>query len=296
MMTVGIVGVGQMGAPMAKNLLEAGYSVNVYDINEQQMDRLALAGAKKTANGRDLAARSDVVMTVLTWPKVVEEAVLGKDGVLDGLQRGAILIECSSTDHETSIRIGEKVEAAGRRYVEVALRGRNHLVESKELRFLTAGKRETVQECEPILLAIGKKALYTGDLGSAKLLKIAGAMLNAAETAVTWEVLAWCLQNGIAREGFLAILEERDPRRVGHIAEILNGKLETSPSWVAKDLYHGVKIAGAKEIPTPILSAVNALTNIAQSQNEKGYRYSEMLWKFYERMLRESKGPPSNPA
>jgi len=289
MTTIGIIGAGQMGAPMGKNLLKAGYPVNVYDIDKKQMDSMAEAGAKKARDARDLAARSDVVMTVLTWPKVVEEVVLGKGGVLEGLRKNAILIECSSTDHETSIEIGKKVEAAGCRYVEAALRGRYHLVESKELGFLTAGKRETVEECEPILLAIGRKALYTGDLGSAKLLKIAGAMLNAVETAVTWEVLAWCLQNGIAREGFLEILRERSPGRVEHIAQILNGQLETSPSWVAKDLYHGVKIAGAKEIPTPILSAVNALTNLAQQQNAEGYRYSEMLWKFYERTLGESK-------
>lgn len=286
MTTVGIIGVGQMGAPMGKNLLKAGYPLNVYDIDAKQMDLMAAAGARKARDAQDLAALSDVVMTILTWPKVVKEVVLGKGGVLEGLKKGAILIECSSTDHETSIEIGKKVEAAGRRYVEAALRGRSYLIESKELGFLTAGKRETVDECEPILMAIGKKPLYTGDLGTAKLLKIAGAMLNAAETAVTWEVLAWCLQNGITKDGFLEILRERSPGRVEHIAKILDGELETSASWVAKDLYHGVKVAGAKEIPTPILSAVNVLTNLAQTQNAEGYRYSEMLWKFYERTLK----------
>jgi 3-hydroxyisobutyrate dehydrogenase-like beta-hydroxyacid dehydrogenase len=289
MTTVGIIGVGQMGAPIGKNLLKAGYPLNVYDIDQKQMNVMEEAGAKKTADARDLASRSDVVMTVLTWPKVVEEAVLGKGGVLEGLRKGAILIECSSTDHETSLRIGEKVEATGRRYVEAALRGRPYTIESKELGILMAGKRETVKECEPILQAIAGRVLYTGDLGSAKLLKIAGAMLNAAETAVAWEVLAWCLQNGLTREGFLEIIRERSPQRVEHITEILNGHLETSPSWVAKDLYHGVKQAGAKEIPTPILSSVNALVNLAQSQNPEGYRFSEMLWKFYERILKEEK-------
>jgi 3-hydroxyisobutyrate dehydrogenase-like beta-hydroxyacid dehydrogenase len=288
MKTVGMIGVGQMGTPMAKNLLKAGYPVNVYDIDEKQMDHLVGAGAVKAADARDLAVRSDVVMTVLTWPKIVEEAVLGKGGVLEGLRKRAILIECSSIDHETSIRVGEKVEAAGCRYVEAALRGRPYTIESRELGILTAGKQETVKECEPILLAIAGRVLYTGDLGTAKLLKIAGAMLNAAETTVTWEVLAWCLQNGITQEGFLEILRERSPGRVDHIAEILNGHLETTPSWVAKDLYHGVKTAGAKEIPTPVLSAVNALVNMAQTQNPEGYRFSEMLWKFYERTLKEN--------
>ena len=252
MVTVGMIGIGQMGAPMARNLLKGGYPVNVYDINQKQMDLLAQDGAKKTADAKDLAAQSDVVITVLTWPEVVEEVVLGSGGILDGMKKGAILIECSSIDHETSIRLAQGVEASGGRYVEAALRGRPPTIEAKELNILTAGRRETVQECEAILTTIGKQARYVGELGAAKLLKIAGAMLNATETAVTYEVLTWCLRNGITKEGFLAIISGRGPRRVDGLVEILKGRFDTSPSWVAKDLYHGVKIAGAKDIPTPI--------------------------------------------
>ena len=288
MVTVGMIGIGQMGAPMARNLLKGGYPVNVYDINQKQMDLLAQDGAKKTTDAKDLAAQSDIVITVLTWPEVVEEVVLGSGGILDGMKKGAILIECSSIDHETSIRLAQGVEASGGRYVEAALRGRPPTIEAKELNILTAGRRETVQECEAILTTIGKQALYVGELGAAKLLKIAGAMLNATETAVTYEVLTWCLRNGITQEGFLAIISGRGPRRVDGLVEILKGRFDTSPSWVAKDLYHGVKIAGAKDIPTPILSTVNAVTNLAKIQNREGYRFSEMMWKFYERTL---KGP-----
>ncbi len=124
-----------------------------------------------------------------------------------------------------------------------------------------------------------------GELGAAKLLKIASAMLNATETAVTYEVLTWCLRNGISQEGFLEIVKHRRPRAVEGLAEILKGRYDTSPSWVAKDLYHGVKIAGEKEVPTPILSAVNAITNLAKLQNKEGYRFSEMLWQYYKSTL-----------
>lgn len=288
MVTVGLVGIGEMGAPMAMNLLKGGYQVQVFDIDRKQMDLLAQAGAKKSASAKDLASLSDVVLTVLTWPKVVEEAILGEGGVLSGLKKGAILIECSSIDHETSIRLARIVEDAGGRYVEAALRGRPYTIESKELGFLTAGRQETVQECEPIFTTIGNKATYVGDFGAAKLLKIAGAMLNATETAVTYEVLAWCLRNGITKDGFLEIISSRGPRRVNQLKEILDGRFETSPSWVAKDLYHGVQLAGAKEIPTPILSTVNAITNLAKLENKEGYRFSEMLWRYYEGTLKKA--------
>jgi len=286
MQTIGMIGIGQMGAPMARNLLKGGYPVNVYDINEKQMELLAQAGAKKSTDAKDLAAQSDVVITVLTWPHVVEEVILGPKGVVEGLKRGAVAIECSSIDHETSLRLGQKVEAAGGRFMEAALMGRPNTIESKELDILTAGRKETVQKCEPVLNTIARKALYVGELGAAKLLKIASAMLNATETAVTYEVLTWCLHNGISQEGFLEIVKHRRPRSADGLAEILKGRYDTSPSWVAKDLYHGVKIAGAKEVPTPILSTVNAITNLAKLQNKEGYRFSEMLWKYYESTLK----------
>ena len=88
MNTIGMVGVGNMGTPMAKNLMKAGYPVVVYDINEKQMDHLAQAGAKKARDARDLASQSDVVLTVLTWPNVVEGAVLERVAFLQVCKRG----------------------------------------------------------------------------------------------------------------------------------------------------------------------------------------------------------------
>jgi 2-hydroxy-3-oxopropionate reductase len=285
-LTIGMIGVGQMGTPMAKNLLKARYGVAVYDINAKQMDLLVQAGAKKARNPKDLAAQSDVVITVLTWPKVVEEVLLGRDGVLEGLKNGAIVIECSSIDHETSIRIAQKIEAGGGKFVEAALMGRPFEIESKKLLFLTAGKKETVEECEAVFAAMGRKALYTGDFGAAKLVKIANAMFNAAETTVIYEVLAWCLSNHVSQESFLELLKERVPSRVDPINRILSGELDRQPSWTAKDVYHGLKLAEEKEIPMPVLSTLNATINMAKSQNPEGFSFSGMMWKFYERTLK----------
>lgn len=283
MVTVGMIGVGNMGTPMAKNLLRSGYPLVVYDINEKQMDHLCEAGARKASNAKGLAAAADVVLTVLTWPKVVEEVVLGKGGVLEGLREQAILIECSSIDHVTSMRIGERVEAAGRRYVEAALMGRPVEIEKKRLLFLSAGRKQTVQECEPLFLAMGRKNLYAGEFGKAKLLKMANAMFNATETLITYEALTWCLGNQINEEGFLELLRERRPDRAENLERMMKGGLDTHPSWTAKDIYHCLKIGEEKEIPTPVLATVNSLINLAKVQNPEGYSFGGMMWKFYER-------------
>ena len=85
--------------------------------------------------------------------------------------------------------------------------GRPYEIEAHNLLFLSAGRKETVQECEPIFQAIGKKNLYAGDVGKAKLLKIANAMFNATETMIMHETLTWCLDNEITQEGFLELHE-----------------------------------------------------------------------------------------
>lgn len=158
-------------------------------------------------------------------------------------------------------------------------------IEAKRLYFLTAGRKETVQECDPIFGAMGRKTLYAGAFGTAKLLKIANAMLNATETTIAYEVLTWCLRNQITQEGFLEIMRERRPERAENIKRILDGGLDTRPSWTAKDVYHGLKLAEEREIPTPVLSAVNAMINLAKAQNREGYSFGGMMWKFCERTL-----------
>jgi 3-hydroxyisobutyrate dehydrogenase-like beta-hydroxyacid dehydrogenase len=111
MVTVGLIGVGNMGTPMAKNLLKSGYPVVVFDINAKQMDALAHAGARKAGSAKELAAQSDVVLTVLTWPKVVEDAVLGEGEVLAHMKEGATLI-ASTTRRVSASRKRSRAPAA----------------------------------------------------------------------------------------------------------------------------------------------------------------------------------------
>jgi 3-hydroxyisobutyrate dehydrogenase-like beta-hydroxyacid dehydrogenase len=133
---------------------------------------------------------------------------------------------------------------------------------------------------------MGRRNLYAGGFGTAKLLKIANAMLNATETTIAYEVLTWCLRNQITQEGFLEIMRERRPERADHLKRILDGGLDSRPSWTAKDVYHGLKLAEEREIPTPVLSTVNAVINLAKSQNREGYSFGGMMWKFYERIVK----------
>lgn len=287
MLEVGFIGIGQMGAPLAKNLILAGFPLTVFDLDKKKIEALTNIGAKPSTSPRDLASKSDVVMTVLTYPKVVEEVVLGNGGIAEGMRDHAILIEASSIDHETSIRVAHAIEEKGGRFVESALMGRPWEIESKQLLFLAAGEESAVKECAPLFNAMGKKAIYVGETGTAKLLKIAFAMLHATETTVLYESLAWSLRNNIRADAFLEILADRNRTRAEQLKQMLDGHLEKVPSWTAKDVHHALQVAENQEIPMPVVSAVNAVIKLASLQNKAGYTFGGMIWKFYEQTIPE---------
>jgi 3-hydroxyisobutyrate dehydrogenase-like beta-hydroxyacid dehydrogenase len=135
---------------------------------------------------------------------------------------------------------------------------------------------------------MGRKSLYVGSFGKAKLLKIANAMIHAAEATAVYEVLTWSMRNQVEPEHFLTVFAERDPRRPTQLKRILEGDLERRANWVAKDVYHGIKNAAEREIPMPVLSSVHSTINLAKSQVPEEYAFSGAMWKFYEQALKSS--------
>ena len=294
MLTVGVIGIGQMGSLMAKNLLKEGFGLVLYDIDEQKMMDLIALGAERASGPKQVAAKSDVVITVLDYPGVVEEVITGAGGVLEGLMTSTVIIECSSIDHETSMRVAEEVQAQGGRFVEAAILGRPHAIGSKQAVFLAAGDENTVKECYPIFDAIGRKVVYVGDFGAAKLLKIANAMVNATEIAVLCEVAAWSRRNQISSEGLLEVLQNRSeesPTRVKQLRGIVQGRLQKQRTWMAKDVHFGLTVADKKDIPMPLVSTVHTLINLAKSHKLEEYAFFEMMWKFYDQTVGDTDSP-----
>ena len=117
-MKVGFIGLGVMGAPMAANILKGGHELTVYDRSAEAVARLVKAGAKAAANPREVGAASEIVVTMLPEPQHVEQVVLGKDGLAESLPKGAIVIEMSTIDPGTSLRVGDALRARGMELVD----------------------------------------------------------------------------------------------------------------------------------------------------------------------------------
>ena len=210
--------------------------------------------------------------------------ITGAGGVLEGLRKGSIIMECSSIDDETSIRVAHAVAGVGGRFVEAAILGRPHVIDARQLVFLVAGEEGTVKDCESILNTLGRKVLYVGPYGAAKVLKIANAMANATEIAILCEVAAWSKKNGVSVENLLEVLQirsEESSSRVKQLKRIMEGDLKREITWMAKYVHHGTDIADEQRIPIPVTSAVRTVIASAEEQNTDGYSFFEMIWNFY---------------
>src|SRR5689334_9305165 len=113
MTAVGFIGLGTMGAPMAKNILKGGHSLTVFDLNKAACDALAAAGAKVAASPKDVASASEVVITMVPDAPDVEKIALGPNGILEGMKRGGVYIDMSTIDPATTQRVGKVLAAKG---------------------------------------------------------------------------------------------------------------------------------------------------------------------------------------
>ena len=120
---IGIIGVGIMGEPMAKNLIDGGYEVTAYDVNREAVDRVAAYGGQAASSPREAAASRDMVITMLPDDRIVQEAIMGTNGAREGMSQGAILVDMSTVSPSTSRTIAEALEKNGMEMLDAPVSG-----------------------------------------------------------------------------------------------------------------------------------------------------------------------------
>ncbi|MBA7716626.1 2-hydroxy-3-oxopropionate reductase [subsurface metagenome] len=171
---IGFIGIGNMGAPMAQNLLKSGYPLGVYDLREKAIGSLAQAGAEKATSPRDLASRSSVVITMLPASPDVEAVVLGPEGVLEGSKPGDIVIDMSSSYPGSTKMISERLVAKGVRMLDApvsggikgAREGTLAIMVEDEKQEVSSGIKSTIQDEVGELGLTGPASSATGVYGS----------------------------------------------------------------------------------------------------------------------------------
>ncbi|MEO1599346.1 MAG: 3-hydroxyisobutyrate dehydrogenase [Pseudomonadota bacterium] len=181
MARIGFIGLGNMGLPMAKNLLKAGQEVMGFDLSADAMAALAEAGGTPEDAARLAVTDADVVVTALPAARHVRMVYLGGDGMLAVARPGTLFIDCSTIDVATARAVGQEADAAGQRFVDSPMSGGVGGATAGTLSFMVGGSAPAFEAAQPILAAMGKNIFHAGDTGAGCAAKICNNLMLAIQ-------------------------------------------------------------------------------------------------------------------
>jgi 2-hydroxy-3-oxopropionate reductase len=185
---------------MAKNLLKAGHKVTVYDIMPTGMDDVVAAGAEKGASPKDVASKTDIIITMVPDGPEVEQAILGPNGVLEGAKKGSIVVDMSSINPTVSQKVGAACEAKGVDFLDAPVSGGEPKAIDGTLAIMVGGKQDVFDKVEPILKQMGSTVTLTGKIGAGNVTKLANQIMVACNIAAMGEALVLATKAGLDPE------------------------------------------------------------------------------------------------
>lgn len=195
--TVGFVGLGNVGGKLAGSLLRNGVDLVVRDLDAALVASFVAQGASAASSPADLATRCDIIVTCLPSPAASAAVMEGDDGVLSALRPGAIWLEMSTTDSSEIARLGALVAAAGGAAVDCPVSGGCHRAATGNISIFAGTDRATFERVLPLLTILGRRVLHTGELGSASILKVATNYLATANLIAVTEALTTMAAAGV---------------------------------------------------------------------------------------------------
>jgi len=194
---IGWIGTGLMGHPMVGHLLKAGYKVNVHSRTKSKADDLISQGCTWYDTPAALAANSDVVVTIIGFPKDVEECYFGSAGIFAGLKTGAILIDMTTTKPSLAVRISEQADRVGADFIDAPVSGGQLGAINGNLSIMIGGKKEVVDRVAPIFDTFGKNMVYQGKAGAGQHAKMCNQIIIAGTLIGVCEALIYGLKAGL---------------------------------------------------------------------------------------------------
>ena len=204
--TIGFIGLGIMGKPMAHNLLKAGYPVIVQNRHQEVTDELRAAGAQVGDSPRNIAAGSDIVITMLPDSPQVEEVLAGSGGVIEGVHDGLTVIDMSTISPIVTRRLAERFAAAGVALLDAPVSGGDKGAIAGTLSIMVGGDEEAFSRCLPIFQALGKTIVHVGASGAGQTVKACNQIVVALTIEAVSEALVLGSKAGVEPEKILQVL------------------------------------------------------------------------------------------
>jgi 3-hydroxyisobutyrate dehydrogenase-like beta-hydroxyacid dehydrogenase len=207
MKKIGMVGIGMMGHGIASNIVRHGYELAVLEHpGNQPLDALKAAGAIGLPSARELAARSDAVILVVTGSPQVEAVLTGAGGVLEGLRRGSVVIDCSTAIPSSTARMAQAVQAAGGRFLDAPMTRTPKEAAEGRLNLLVGGDAALLEECRPLLQCFAENITHVGPTGAGHGMKLLHNYVSLGMVALLAEAAACAQRSGVAADAFVEVL------------------------------------------------------------------------------------------
>lgn len=286
MSRVGVVGVGRMGAPMARRLLHAGHELTVCDVDPAAVGALCKVGAQAAADPFGAAAESEVTITSLPTPDVVENAMLGERGVLAGARRGATVIEMSTSPPSLARGLAQAGMERGVDVLDAPVTGGPRGAEAGTLTIMVGGEASVFARVLPLLESLGAIVRHMGGPGAGQATKLTNNVLAATNMAVLAEAVALARSEGLDPAAVYEIVSHgTGDSRVLRNRYPVPGVLEQAPAsndWaplfpvdlIAKDVALALDAAAEHGLEMPVAAVALARYRAAQVAGLGGLDYS----------------------
>jgi 2-hydroxy-3-oxopropionate reductase len=280
--TIGFIGLGIMGRPMAKNLRKAGFPLIVHNRSRAAVEDLVQSGAKAGPSPREVAAQSDILITVLPNSPDVEAVALGKDGIIEGARRGLIYIDMSTISPIVSQKVGQALAQRGVRMLDAPVSGGEKGAIDGALSIMVGGEASVFEGVRPIFEAMGKTITLLGPLGFGGFTKLANQIIVALNLTALGEALTLARKAGLDREltlkalaGGLAGSRCLDQKTPNYVSGTYNPGFKIDLHF--KDLGLIMESARALGVPLPTTAVVQELFSALRVKGRGGIDHSGVI-------------------
>ncbi len=286
--SVGFIGLGIMGLPMAGHILKSGYPLTVYNRTRSKTGSLEAAGAAVAASPREVAANSRMIITMVSDSPDVEAVVAGPEGVLEGIRPGSVVMDMSTISPQVERELDEQLRSKGCALVDAPVSGGDVGAQNATLAIMAGGDREAFDRAVPIFETMGKTITYCGPVGSGQLTKLCNQILVAVTLMGVSEALVFAGKNGLDQGVMIEAVKggAAGSWQLSNLAPRVVNR-DFAPGFmvdlIQKDLRLVMESGAAAQAALPASSLVNQLFRTSQARGE-GLEGTQALVKVLEQL------------
>jgi len=289
MAKVAFIGLGNMGGPMAINLVKAGHDVTVFDLSKQALAQVVSEGAHSSSSAAVCVAGAEFVISMLPAGRHVSSAYLGEHGLINHISEGALVIDSSTIDAQTAKTVGNALAANGIDFIDAPVSGGVGGAIAGTLSFMVGGSKESFDKASTILQHMGKNLFHAGDLGAGQVAKVCNNMLLSVLMVGTSEALQLGIANGLDPSVLSEIMSKSSgsnwtldlynpcPNVMPNVPSSNNYEGGFMVDLMAKDLGLAIDTAVASQSSTPMGTLARSLYAMHAAQGNGNKDFSSIF-------------------